>query len=271
MVRSLWTAASGMRAQQINVDTIANNLANVNTVGYKKETNEFKSLLYQTIQAKTTSANGDTKPVGAQVGLGVKNAAITSIFKQGNTQTTEKDTDFAIEGEGFFSVMGLDGETYYTRNGAFNWATSTGGVMLANSEGLPILDIDGNSIEFDTEEYDVAAITIDSNGNICYPDETGNAQGLGIQLGLFQFANPSGLEKQGSTLYKVTDASGEPVNEADGVLKRSVIKQGCLEMSNVQVVDEMVNLIVAQRAYELNSRAITTSDDMMQQANQLKR
>lgn len=115
MVRSLWTAASGMRAQQTNVDTISNNFANVNTIGYKKETNQFKSLLYQTIQAKTTSANGDTKPVGAQVGLGVKNAAITSIFKQGNINTTEVDTDFAIEGKGFFTVQGLDGETYYTR------------------------------------------------------------------------------------------------------------------------------------------------------------
>jgi flagellar basal-body rod protein FlgG len=263
-----------MRAQQTNVDTIANNLANVNTVGYKKETNEFKSLLYQTIQAKTTSANGDTKPVGAQVGLGVKNAAIASIFTQGNVQTTEKDTDFAIEGDGFFSVMGLDGETYYTRNGSFVWTTSENGIMLTNSEGLPVLDIDGNSIEFSTggeEDYNVSEITIDAVGNICYPDESGNPQVTGMQIGLVQFANPSGLEKQGSTLYKVTDASGEPVSEADGVVSRSTIKQGCLEMSNVQVVDEMVNLIVAQRAYELNSKAITTSDDMMQQANQLKR
>ncbi len=272
MVRSLWTAASGMRAQQTNVDTISNNLANVNTIGYKKETNEFKSLLYQTIQAKTTSANGETKPVGAQVGLGVKNASITSVFKQGNIQTTDRDTDFAIEGKGFFTVMGLDGETYYTRNGEFNWAISSGGVMLANSDGLPILDSDGNVIEFDTEEYDVSSITIDANGNVCYPDETGNPQNLDIKIGLVQFANPSGLEKLGGTLYGVTDASGEPVNELDGgVLERSIIKQKCLEMSNVQVVDEMVNLIVAQRAYEMNSRAITTSDEMMQQANQLKR
>lgn len=271
MVRSLWTAASGMRAQQTNVDTISNNFANVNTIGYKKETNQFKSLLYQTIQAKTTSANGDTKPVGAQVGLGVKNAAITSIFKQGNINTTEVDTDFAIEGKGFFTVQGLDGETYYTRNGAFNWATSTsGGVVLANSEGLPILDADGNTIEFDTEEYDVSEISIDSNGNICYPDETGNPQSLDIQIGLVQFANPSGLEKQGNTLYKATEASGEAVYEDENTLKKSKLHQGYLEASNVQVVDEMVNLIVAQRAYELNSKAITTSDTMMQQANQLK-
>lgn len=270
MMRSLWTAASGMRAQQTNVDTISNNLANVNTVGYKKETNQFKSLLYQTIQAKTTSANGDTKPVGAQIGLGVKNAAITSIFGQGNINTTGVDTDFAIEGKGFFTIQGIDGETYYTRNGSFNWTTSTGGVMLANSEGLPVLDTDGNAIEFSTDEYDVSSISIDTDGNVCYPDEQGNSQMLGIQIGLVQFANPSGLEKQGSTLYKMTDASGEPTYEGEGTLVRSKIRQSALEGSNVQVVDEMVNLIVAQRAYELNSKAITTSDDMMQQANQLK-
>ncbi len=271
MMRSLWTAASGMRAQQTNVDTISNNLANVNTIGYKKETNEFKTLLYQTIQAKTTSANGDTKPTGAQVGLGVKNAAITSVFKQGNITPTEVGTDFAIEGKGFFTIQGIDGETYYTRNGSFGWTTSTGGVMLANSEGLPVLDSDGNTIEFDTEEYDVSKITIDNDGNICYPDEKGNAQNLGITIGVVQFINPSGLEKLGSTLYSATEASGEAMYEGEGTVSRSKIRQSCLEASNVQVVDEMVNLIVAQRAYELSSKAITASDDMMQQANQLKR
>ena len=271
MVRSLWSAASGMKAQQQNVDTISNNLANVNTVGYKKETNEFKSLLYQTIQAKTTSANGDTKPVGSQIGLGVKTAAITSIFHQGNIQTTDVDTDFAIEGKGFFMVQGLDGETYYTRNGVFNWTTSAGGIMLTNSEGLPVIDTNGNSIEFDIEEYNVADIRIDTDGVFCYPDEENNLQPMGIQLGLVQFVNPAGLEKQGGTLFKATEASGEAIPESDGVGKKSLIRQSCLEMSNVAVVDEMVNLIVAQRAYELNSKAITTSDTMMEEANNLKR
>ena len=270
MMRSLWTAASGMRAQQTNVDTISNNLANVNTIGYKKETTEFKSLLYQTIQAKTTSANGDTKPVGAQVGLGVKNASITSVYTQGNINQTEKDTDFAIQGDGFFTLMDIDGETVYTRNGQFLWTTCDTGVMLANSDGLPVLDTNGSSIELDTEEFDVSKITIDANGQVCYPDETNNPQPLGIQIGLVQFANPSGLEKQGGSLYAATDASGEPVYEIDGVAKQSIIKQGYIENSNVQVVDEMVNLIVAQRAYEMNSKAITTTDEMMKQANQLK-
>ena len=271
MMRSLWTVASGMRAQQTNVDTIANNLANVNTTGYKKETVEFKSLLYQTIQAKTTSANGDTKPVGAQVGLGVKNSAITSIFKQGNVTQTEGDTDFAIQGNGFFAVQDLDGEICYTRNGAFNWAIGSNGVMLTTAEGLPVLDTSGMPIEFDRDEFDMTKITVDSDGQFCYPDETGNPQELGIQMGLVQFVNPSGLLKEGSSLYKVTEASGEPIYEVDGLVDKSIIKQGYIERSNVQVVDEMVNLIVAQRAYEMNSKAITTSDDMMSQANQLKR
>lgn len=286
MVRSLWSAASGMKAQQVNVDTISNNLANVNTVGYKKETNEFKALLYQTIQAKTTSANGDTKPVGAQIGLGVKTAAITSIFKQGNITTTDVDTDCAIEGKGFFSVQDVDGEIYYTRNGSFKWAVASENpedklVILANSEGLPILDDLGMPIEVDTSVYDVSEAVIDPDGKVSIPefatvDETGQvveseAEPLEYQLGIVQFANPSGLQKEGGTLYAVTAASGEPVYESEGVLERSVVRQKCLEASNVSVVDEMVNLIVAQRAYELNSRAITTSDTMMEQANNLKR
>ena len=135
MVRSLWSAASGMLAQQTNVDTIANNLANVNTTGYKSQQNQFKSLLYQNLQTKTTSANGETKPVGAQVGLGVRSAAITSIFEQGELTATENDTDFAIVGDGLFAVRGEDGQTYYTRNGSFVWAiNNNGGVTLTNSD-----------------------------------------------------------------------------------------------------------------------------------------
>ena len=140
MVRSLWTAATGMIAQQTNVETIANNLANVNSTGYKAEVAEFKSLLYQTIQTKTTTANGENKPIGAQVGLGVRNSAITSIFKQGSMMASESDTAFAITGEGFFALRGQDGETYYTRNGNFLFTTSQNGMMLANSDGLPVLD-----------------------------------------------------------------------------------------------------------------------------------
>ena len=181
MMRSLWTAASGMVSQQTNVDVIANNLANVNTIGYKKQSAEFKSLLYQTIQSKTTSANGDTKPVGAQVGLGVRNSSITTVFKQGTITATDSDTDFAIEGNGFFSVMGTDGETYYTRNGSFNFSTGTNGIMLCNSDGLPVLDTNGNPIELGNE-YESDKISVDTYGNLCYPDETNNPQKIGIMI-----------------------------------------------------------------------------------------
>ena len=135
MMRALWTAASGMTTQQTNVDVIANNLSNVNTTGYKTQTAQFKTLLYQTIQSKTTSANGETKPVGAQVGLGVRNASITTNFRQGSLTSTDINTDFAIDGKAFFAVQNLDGETVYTRNGSFNWAIGNeeGGVMLCSS------------------------------------------------------------------------------------------------------------------------------------------
>lgn len=261
-----------MVSQQTNVDVIANNLSNVNTIGYKKESAQFKSLLYQTIQSKTTSANGDTKPIGAQVGLGVRNSSITTSFVQGSINSTDLDTDFAIDGKGFFQVMNENGEVLYTRNGSFNWSLgNNGGVMLTNSEGLPVLDTNGQPIDL-SDEYDTSKITISADGSVCYPDEQNNPQPIGYQIGLVQFSNPAGLEKASNSTYRQTAASGEPIFESDDDnVKKSTIRQSCLEASNVQVVDEMVNLIVAQRAYEMNSKAITTADDMLSQANQLKR
>lgn len=271
MLRSLWTAATGMIAQQTNVDTIANNLANVNTVGYKAQVNEFKSLLYQNIQTKTTSANGETKPSSAQVGLGVRNASISSVFKTGPMLASDSDTAFALDGEGFFAVRGADGDTYYTRNGNLEFTLANGGNMLATTEGLPVLDSRGNPIILN-EQYVVSQIVVTSDGALCYPDEKNNPQPIGIQIGVFQFSNPNGLERLSESRYAQTAASGEPINEAtnNNVKKTSVI-QGYLEGSGVQVVDEMVNMIVAQRAYELNSKAITASDEMLQQANNLRR
>lgn len=270
MMRSLWTAASGMIAQQTNVDTIANNLANVNTTGYKKEQTEFKSLLYQTIQSKTTSGNGETKPVGAQVGLGVRTAAITSIFTQGAFFETGKETDIALDGKGFFAVQGLDGETYYTRSGALNWAVGETGMMLCNSDGLPILDENGQSIVI-SEPYETTNVAINNNGELCYPDARNNMQPMGIRIGMVQFDNPAGLTKKSNGLFAESPASGEAMweNENDQ-LSRTQMRTKYLEGSNVQVVDEMVNLIVAQRAYEMNSKAITASDEMLGQANQLR-
>ena len=272
MVRSLWPAATGMNAQQTNLDTIANNLANVNTNGYKSEVAEFKSLLYQTLQTKTTTANGANKPISAQVGLGVRNSSITSVFSQGSLLASESDTAFAIEGKGFFAVQGQGGQTYYTRNGNFGFALGTnGGLVLANTDGLPVLDSTGKAITLGTQ-YVASKITVTADGQLCYPDETNNPQPIGITIGVYQFSNPSGLEKQGDTLFAVTAASGNAMNEAtNNNLDKSRVVQGYLEGSSVQVADEMVNMIVAQRAYELNSKAITTSDEMMQIANNLKR
>jgi len=273
MVRSLWTAATGMIAQQNNVDTIANNLANVNTTGFKTEENEFKSLLYQTIQTKTTTANGAQKPVGAQVGLGVRNNAITSQFSQGAFLASESNFAFAIGGDGFFGIRGEDGNTYYTRNGNFNVSLGVDGLTLTDMNGNPVLNTDGEPIVIGSpDDYIASNVTVDAAGNLMYPDDDNNLQPMGMQIGLWQFQNPAGLNKQGDTLYAVTAASGPAINENENDnLTPSTVRQGYLEGSNVQVADEMVNLIVAQRAYELNSKAITTTDEMMQLANQLKR
>ena len=271
MVRSLWTAATGMIAQQTNIDTIANNLANVNTNGYKTQVNEFKSLLYQTLQTRTTTANGEQKPTSAQVGLGTRNSAISSVFKTGNMIASESDTAFAIDGKGFFAVRGADGNTYYTRNGNLKFTLATNGNMLATTDGLPVLDTNGQPIVLN-DTYILSRITVTKDGQLCYPDENNNPQPIGRAIGVFQFNNPNGLEKLADSLYGQTAASGQPINEATNPnVERSNVIQGYLEGSNVQVVDEMVNMIVAQRAYELNSKAITASDEMLQQANNLRR
>ena len=201
MVRSLWTAATGMIAQQTNIDTIANNLANVNTNGYKTQVNEFKSLLYQTLQTKTTTANGEQKPTSAQVGLGVRNSAITSVFKTGNMISSESETAFAIDGKGFFAVRGEDGNTYYTRNGNLKFTLATNGNMLATTDGLPVLDTNGQPIILGNN-YILNRITVDKLGNLCYPDANNNPQLIGRRIGVFQFNNPNGLEKQGDSLYQ---------------------------------------------------------------------
>jgi len=281
MLRSLWTGASGMIAQQTSVDTISNNLANVNTVGYKKETVEFRSLLYQKLQTETTDNNGDPKPVIGQVGSGVRTGAITSRFTQGNLTATEEPFDLAIEGEGFFSVQTPNGETAYTRNGSLLFAIATDGLALTNSEGYPLLDTTGTPIVLPAKT-DVSKLSIDVDGKVIeavdepYTAADGTTKyntkhEVRMQLGIVQFNNPSGLLKVSGSMYQETMASGEPRMEVeDKALKRSAIRSGYLEASNVQTVDEIVNLIVAQRAYEMNSKVITASDQMLQQANNLR-
>ncbi|MDD6038576.1 MAG: flagellar hook-basal body protein [bacterium] len=271
MMRALWSAASGMIAQQTNVDTISNNLANVNTTGYRSEKTEFKSLLYQTLQTRTTTANGENKPISAQVGLGTRVASNTSSFKAGSLLASESNTAFAIEGDGFFAVRGLDGETYYTRNGDFHWTLGNNGLTLATSEGYSVLDTEGNPIELG-DAVEANSVTMSAFGEAGYKLPDGTYIGLGQTIGTYQFNNPAGLEKIAGTYFTPTEASGDPLNEADNEnLVKSKLCQNYLEGSNVQVADEMVNLIVAQRAYELNSKAIQAADDMLGQANQLRR
>lgn len=271
MMRALWTGASGMISQQTTLDTISNNFSNINTAGYKKETAQFSTLLYSKIQSKVTDQEGNIKPVIGQVGSGVKVTGIVSSFTQGNLQESDNDWDLAIEGKSLFSVRDADGKTAYTRNGSFRVAIGTDSVVLASSDGFPVLDSNGQPIVFD-KDWDISKVTLDEYGNLMYPDENNVAQQTGIKLALTQFANPAGLEKAGGSLYYETPASGIPVKESENKnLKQSKIQARYLEASNVKTADEIVSLIVAQRAYEMNSKAITAADEMLQQANNLRR
>ena len=271
MMRALYTAATGMKAGQTNVDTIANNLSNVNTNGYKTVRAEFKSLLYQTIQTRTTTANGEEKPVGAQVGLGTRVASTTSMYTQGSMNASESATDFALEGDGFFAIRGADGETYYTRNGNFTWAMdAAGNTILTDVEGCPVLDRDGNAI-YVPEGVSAERMVFQQDGRIGYNTPEGQYVDLGQAFGVYQFNNPSGLEKLSYSRLQQTDASGEAILEGQNGTIPSKVCQYYLEGSNVQVADEMVNMIIAQRAYEMNSKAIQTADSMLDTANNLKR
>lgn len=273
MVRSLWSAATGMNAQQTNVDTISNNLANVNTTGYKAQGAQFKSLLYQELQTVTTTANGQPKPTNSQVGLGVRTSTINQFFSQGSFLSNDNPAALAISGDGFFSYRNADGTQLYTRNGNFTWALNQGGgLVLTTAEGNQVLGANGNPIIVAGNRV-ASRITIGGDGLVYYPDDAGVPQQVGGPIGLWQFNNREGLERVGSAAWRQTAASGVPINEnnAPAGIQRSEIVQDYLEGSNVNVATEMVNLIVAQRAYEMNSTAIQTTDEMMQTANSLKR
>ncbi len=267
MMRALWTAGSGMTAQQFNVDVISNNLANVNTTGYKKERAEFKDMLYETMD-RAYILEGKGKPVNLQVGHGATVAATVKSYTTGNFEKTDNPLDFAINGEGFFMVMGPKGEVTYTRDGSFKISVSDEGKKLTTSDGYPVLDDSGEEILLTVD--DISRLTVNDDGSLYYIDNAGTTTDLGQKIGLVKFPNRYGLESVGSNFYNRTDASGEPIADAEeGV--RSTITQGFLEGSNVQVVEEMVKLIVAQRAYEVNSKAIQSADEMLGQANNLKR
>lgn len=276
MMRSLWTAASGMRAQQVNVDTIANNVANINTIGYKSQQASFKSLLYQNLQSKSTNNAGEEKPVAAEVGLGSRVAAITSTFTNGNLQATEDPFSMALEGDGFFQIRTAGGELQYTRDGGFIISPSAQGNMLCTTDGNAVLDAYGNQIILPNTQV-ATDLVVNEDGTIAFPDATGNpailtdANGRQVRFGIYQFNNPAGLAKEGSNNFSVTVASGAAVAEnGNATVQQTRVHQYYTEASNVDVAEEMVNLIVAQRAYEMNSKAIQTSDEMMQQANNLR-
>lgn len=272
MMRSLWTAASGMVAQQQNIDTISNNLANVNTYGFKKERMEFKSLLYETMKrADMDAANRGGAPVNLQVGHGVRTIATSRSFTQGNLEATQHPLDFVIEGQGFFVIQRSPDEVAYTKDGAFKLSITDDGLMLVTSDGYPVLSTDGDLIVFPTD-VETKDINVTSTGVFTVVNDIGETEDLGFAMDIVQFSNVQGLEAVGANLYMTTPSSGEPMSEAAGdTVRLSNIVQGYLEMSNVQVAEEMVKLIVSQRAYELNSKAIQTSDDMLQTANNLKR
>ena len=275
MMRSLWTAASGMRAQQTNVDTIANNIANVNTNGYKTQEASFKSLLYQNLQSTSTNNAGENKPVAAEVGLGSRVAAITSRFTQGELLAEENPFSMAIQGDGFFQVRTPNGELQYTRDGSFIVSPTGNGNMICTSDGYPVLDQRGNTIILPFDSV-ATKLAVNKDGTLGFPGEDGNIvpimnNGYQVRFGLYQFNNPAGLSKEGGNNYSVTVASGDAVTEDGNTnLKLSEVLQYYREGSNVDVANEMVNLIVAQRAYEMNSKAIQATDDMMQQANNLR-
>ncbi len=262
MIRALWTAATGMRAQQLNIDVIANNLANVNTVGFKRTRADFQDLMYQTLRPPGADSTATTKiPTGIQVGLGTRVAALEKIFQQGSFKQTGNPLDLAIEGRGFFKVQLPNGEIAYTRAGAFK-LDDQGRIVTSDGYPLdPIITIPPDAIDISIGE--------DGTVSVLQPGNTTYTQ-VG-QITLADFPNPAGLRAIGRNLFLETDTSGAPTIGTPGQDQFGTIAQGYIETSNVDVVEEMVNLIVAQRAYEANSKAIQTGDEMLQIANNLRR
>ena len=260
MFRSLHVAATGMVAQETKLDTIANNLANANTTGYKRQEAEFEDLLYQNVRPATPNGAGGTAPSGAQVGAGARVVATSRYFSQGPIQQTGNPLDVAIEGNGFLAVNKREGEIGYTRAGS----------LKVDAQGR-LVTSDGLAIEPPiTVPSDATAVAIGADGTVTatMPGQR-NATTLG-QLQLVNFTNPNGLSAIGHNLYEATAASGEPSAGTAGADGRGTFMQGALEGSNVEVVNEMIGLIRTQRAYEINSKVITAADDMLRNATQVR-
>lgn len=259
MSRAMRTAATGMMAQQLNVDTIANNLANVNTTGFKRSKIEFQDLLYQTV--RRSGISGAQAPVELQIGYGVRPVATQRIFSQGDITQTSNALDLSIEGDGFFQIMRPDGTVCYTRDGTFK-LSADGEIVTSDGFALePELSLPENATDIHITRNGVLSVLI--------AGET-ESQEIG-QIELAKFINPAGLSALGRNLFAATEASGDAMVGVPGTEGFGMLSQGYLELSNVEVVEEMVNMIIAQRAYEINAKAVQTAEDMSSMANNLRR
>jgi len=260
MIRSLWISKTGLDAQQTQMDVIANNLANVNTAGFKRSRAVFEDLLYQTMRQPGAQSSQQTQlPTGLQIGTGVRPVAAERVFTQGNLQQTSNDKDVAVQGAGFFQVLMPDGSTAYTRDGSFS-VDSNGQLVTANGFAVqPAVTIPANAI----------TLTIGRDGTISATQPGASSPTQIGTLQLATFMNPAGLEARGENLYVETAASGSPSTNTPGTNGAGLLAQGYVETSNVNVVEELVSMIQTQRAYEINSKAIQTSDQMLQKLSQL--
>jgi len=262
MIRGLYAAATGMNAQQLRIDVTSNNIANVNTSGFKEDRAEFQDLMYQALNYAGGSTTQDTlNPTGVNVGLGTRLSGVQKNFSQGSLKQTGNPLDLAIEGKGFFQITMPDGTMAYTRNGSFK-VDQDGTVVNANGYKLePEIVIPQN----------LTNVSVGLDGTVSAVDPTtGETQQLG-QINLVDFVNPAGLRPKGDSLFKSSDSSGDAIEGNATQDAFGSIRQGMLESSNVKLVNEMIDLITAQRAYEANSKAITTSDEMLSTVNALKR
>jgi len=261
MLRSLYTAATGATTQQFNMDVIANNVANVNTTGYKKSRAEFQDLINQTFSSPGSLGNqGTLDPVGVQVGLGVRVSATQRNFQTGPMMQTGNTLDMAVQGDGFFQIQLDNGEIGYTRDGTFK-RDANGSIVT--SDGYPL-------IPQMTVPQDATEVVIGTSGNLSIRNTQGTFQEIG-QIQLARFANPAGLESQGRNFFTMTPASGDPVvgQPGQGEFAKTTIAQGFLENANVQIVEELINLITAQRAFEANSKVMQAGDEMLQSVNNI--
>jgi flagellar basal-body rod protein FlgG len=262
MIRALWTSATGMVAQQVSLDVVANNIANVNTTGFKRDRAEFQDLMYQAMRIQgVTTQGGNQIPTGINIGQGTILAAVQKLFAQGDYQKTENELDLAIQGNGFLLVTLPSGETAYTRSGSLK-QDSQGRLVTADGYLLtPNITVPQNATGVSVETDGTVSVTVQGKQA---PQQIGTIE-------LATFPNQSGLKASGKSLFMETDSSGSPITGKPGENGNGTILQGYLEMSNVNVIQEMVNLIVGQRAYEVNSKSIQAADEMLRQANELKR